>query len=136
MATLRLLVVACVLVGAWASPASAQTVQPVFEWGSFGTAEGQWVRIRAKPEPLLSISAAGPLALLKLAWHLGNRHTPAAVEADRILIRPDHVLAAMVTGLGGAVAEVHEPFQPEGGAYGDGHGHGHGHDHGHGHSHD
>ena len=103
-----------------------------------GTADGQWVRIQAKPEPLLAITAANPLALLKLAWHLGNRHTPAAVEAGRILIRPDHVLAAMVEGLGGSVAETVEPFQPEGGAYGDGHGHGHshGHDHDHDHHHD
>ena len=72
------------------------------------------------------------LALMRLAWHLGNRHTPAEVQADRILIRHDHVLAAMVEGLGGEARSVEEPFQPEGGAYGD-HGHAHAHDHDDGH---
>lgn len=103
--------------------------------GGIGTADGEWIAVRAKPEPLMAISAADPLALLKLAWHLGNRHTPAAVEAGRILIRPDHVLAAMVEGLGGRVVETTEPFQPEGGAYADG-GHAHMHEHGHGHEHE
>lgn len=93
---------------------------------------GRWFRITAKPEPLLAISAADAYALLKLAWHLGNRHTPAEVQPGRLLIRRDHVLAEMVRGLGGMVSEVVEPFQPEGGAYA---GHGNA-PHDHGHSHD
>ncbi len=99
--------------------------------------DGRWFRISAKPEPLLEVRATDQLALMRLAWHLGNRHTPAEVQAERILIRHDHVLAAMVEGLGGIARDVEEPFQPEGGAYGD-HGHVHAHDHGHqhGHSHD
>lgn len=101
--------------------------------------DGRWFRICAKPEPLLEVTASDRLALMRLAWHLGNRHTPAEVQADRILIRHDHVLATMVEGLGGEARTVEEPFQPEGGAYGD-HGHAHALDHDdghhHGHSHD
>lgn len=101
--------------------------------------DGRWFRISAKPEPLLEVTASDRLKLMRLAWHLGNRHTPAEVQADRILIRHDHVLATMVEGLGGEARSVEEPFQPEGGAYGD-HGHAHAHDHDdghdHGHSHD
>lgn len=100
--------------------------------------DGSWIRVEAAAEPLLAISAADPHLLLRLAWHLGNRHTPAEVQPGRLLIRPDPVLADMLRGLGGEVAEVVEPFQPEGGAYGEG-GHGHVHDHehegGHGHGH-
>ncbi len=97
--------------------------------------DGQWFRISAKPEPLLAVTAPDAHGLLKLAWHLGNRHTPAEIQQGRILIRRDHVLADMARGLGGAVAEVVEPFQPEGGAYG-GHGNAPAHNHGHGgHSH-
>lgn len=102
------------------------------------TTDGRWFRVTAKPEPLLAVTAPNRLLLMKLAWHLGNRHTPAEVQADRILIRQDHVLADMARGLGGAAEKVDAPFQPEGGAYGD-HGHSHGHDdhgHGHGYSHD
>ena len=103
--------------------------------------DGGWIRVEAAPEPLYAISAPTSHLLLQLAWHLGNRHTPAEVQDARLLIRPDPVLAEMLRGLGGTVAEVSEPFQPEGGAYGDGgHGHVHDehheHDHSHGHHHD
>lgn len=100
-------------------------------------ADGGWIAVAARPEPVLRIAAAAPELAARLAWHLGNRHTPAEIRADAILIRPDHVLADMLRNLGAEVTETVEPFQPEGGAY-SGHGHGHEHDHGHdhGHSHD
>ena len=56
------------------------------------------VEVRAKPEPLLVVAAKDAHHLARLAWHLGNRHVPAAIEDDRILIRPDHVLAEMLAG--------------------------------------
>ena len=83
----------------------------------------------AKPEPLLEVRAASPEALIRLAWHIGNRHLAAAIQADRILIRRDHVIAHMLEHQGANVREVEEPFDPEGGAY---HNHGpgdHQHDH-------
>ena len=91
------------------------------------------VAIVAQPEPLLEVRAATPAALIKLAWHIGNRHLAAQVEVDRILIRRDHVIAHMLEHQGARVRGVEEPFDPEGGAYQD-----HGpHDHGHGgHDHD
>ena len=60
--------------------------------------DGRMVEVRAKPEPLLVVTAKDAHHLARLAWHLGNRHVPAAIEADRILIRPDHVLAEMLAG--------------------------------------
>ncbi len=80
-------------------------------------ADGGWVRVTARPEPVLRIAAAAPELVARLAWHLGNRHTPADIRVDAILIRPDHVLAEMLRNLGGTVTEAVEPFQPEGGAY-------------------
>jgi urease accessory protein len=93
--------------------------------------DGRMVEVRARPEALLTVKAKDAHHLAKLAWHLGNRHVPAAIERDRILIRPDHVLAAMLVGLGAEVAAIEAPFDPEGGAYAHGghdqsHGHGHG----------
>ena len=90
--------------------------------------DGRMVAVKAKPEPLLVAEARDALHLARLAWHLGNRHTPAQIGNGRILIRPDHVLADMLAGLGAGVREVEAPFDPEGGAYG-GHSHSQDHDH-------
>ena len=90
--------------------------------------DGGVVRIVSLPERLLEITAESPHALLRLAWHLGNRHLPTSLDAERLLIRDDHVIADMVRGLGGSVREILAPFDPETGAYGDHEGrHGHGH---------
>jgi len=103
-----------------------------------GLSDGSLVLVRAAPEPLLEVRAATPGDLMRLAWHLGNRHLPAELQAGRILIRFDHVIERMLTGLGATLAKVDAPFNPEGGAYGEhnrdpGHHHGHGHDHAHPH---
>lgn len=104
---------------------------------------GDLVKVLAAPEDLLEIHAHDPLALARIAWHIGNRHTPAEITEHAIYIKPDHVLAEMVEGLGAHVHEVRRPFEPEGGAYGSkgplqkGHHHGDHHHHGeHGHTHD
>ena len=97
--------------------------------GVLVTPEGE-IAIEAAPEPLLEITAPD---LTRIAWHVGNRHTPCQIEAGRLLIQPDHVIADMLARLGATTREVLEPFTPEGGAYG--HGRTHGHDHGHSHAH-
>ena len=92
--------------------------------------DGRMVEVRSKPEPLLVITSKDAHHLARLAWHLGNRHVPAAIEHGRILIRPDHVLAEMLAGLGADVSAIEAPFDPEGGAYAQaGHGGNHGHHH-------
>lgn len=105
--------------------------------------DGRVIEVVAAQEPVLVIT--GP-QLTQYAWHIGNRHTPCQVEADRLVIRADHVLAAMLGQLGAKVELDDLAFRPMMGAYGTGrpmghdhgedhgHGHGHGHDH-HGHSH-
>lgn len=102
------------------------------------------VKVVAAAEALLEIHAHDALALARIAWHIGNRHTPAEIADGAIYIQPDHVLEEMVVGLSAHVHHVMRPFDPEGGAYGGkgplakGHHH-HGadsHDHGHAHGHD
>lgn len=97
--------------------------------------DGSLVRVEAAPQPLLEITAENPLRLVRLAWHIGNRHTPAEITADAIYIERDHVLAEMVRGQGGLAREVERPFQPERGAYDHECGPDCGHDHGHAHAH-
>jgi urease accessory protein len=85
--------------------------------------DGGTVAVKAAPEPLAEIAVADAAALARIAWHIGNRHLPAAISAGRLLIRRDHVIEEMVRGLGASVRHVDEPFEPEGGAYGHGHAH-------------
>jgi urease accessory protein len=104
--------------------------------------DGRLVEVVAAPEPLLEIRGRDPHHLIRLAWHLGNRHLPTQIMAKGLRIRRDHVIEAMVKGLGARVIEIEAPFDPEGGAYaGATHAHphevhAHRHDAGHDHSHD
>lgn len=95
--------------------------------------DGVRIEVAAAPEPLIEITAPDLHALVRIAWHLGNRHLPTQLAEGRLLIRHDHVIAEMVEGLGGACRAIRAPFDPEGGAYagnGAAH-HSNGHDHGH-----
>src|SRR6202171_1839695 len=123
------------------------------------------IEVVAAPEPLLEIRGQDPQHLVRVAWHLGNRPWPTQIMPKGLRIRRDHVIEAMVKGLGARVIEIEAPFDPEGGAYAggghvhapesdahdhaahDGTSHDHGdhhhhhdqhcdHDHHHGHSHD
>ncbi len=121
-------------------------------WG-FELSDGTCVAVSAAAEDLVEIT--GDLA--RLAWHIGNRHTPCQIEPARLVIRRDHVIEGMLRKQGASLRVIREAFTPEGGAYGHGrtmghshgpeaghgdgpaqgdhHGHGHGHQHGHGHPH-
>jgi urease accessory protein len=113
--------------------------------------DGRLVEVVAAPEPLVEIRGGDPQHLVRVAWHLGNRHLPTQIVGRGLRIRRDHVIEEMVRGLGARLIEIEAPFDPEGGAYaGQQHGHaashghahhdhahGHGHhDHGHDHGHD
>jgi urease accessory protein len=99
--------------------------------------DGRLVEVVAAPEPLIEIKGADPHHLIRLAWHLGNRHLPTQLMPKALRIRRDHVIEAMVRGLGARVVEIEAPFDPEGGAYAGGHDHGHEtHTHYHAHAHD
>src|SRR3954470_19648634 len=90
--------------------------------------DGRLIEVVAAAEPLLEIRGADPLHLVRVAWHLGNRHLPTQIMPKGLRIRRDHVIEAMVKVLGARIIEIEAPFDPEGGAYADG-GHAHGHSH-------
>jgi urease accessory protein len=92
------------------------------------------IRVCAQAEDLMEIHAHGDGELVRIAWHLGNRHLPVQLLGDRIRIRADHVIGEMVEGLGGHVDLIRAPFDPEAVAYaGGGHHHHHGDDDDHSH---
>jgi urease accessory protein len=78
---------------------------------------GGYLRVRAAAEPILEIETVDRASLLRIAWHLGNRHLPLQVAGGRLRIREDHVIADMVTGLGGRITRLEAAFDPEIGAY-------------------
>jgi urease accessory protein len=114
--------------------------------------DGRLVEVVAAPEPLVEIRCNDPQHLVRVAWHLGNRHLPTQIMGRGLRIRRDHVIEAMVKGLGARIVEIEAPFDPEGGAYAEAfhahaeaHSHAHAeasshahssHDHGHHHGHD
>jgi urease accessory protein len=104
--------------------------------------DGRLIEVVAAPEPLLEIRGQDPGHLVRIAWHLGNRHLPTQIMGRGLRIRRDHVIEEMVKGLGARVIEIEAPFDPEGGAYAAAHAahdhdHAHGdHHHGHDHHHD
>jgi urease accessory protein len=89
--------------------------------------DGRLIEVVAAPEPLLEIRGHDPQHLIRVAWHLGNRHLPTQILPKGLRIRRDHVIEAMVKGLGARVIEIEAPFDPESGAYA-GAAHGHAHD--------
>lgn len=103
--------------------------------------DGTIVLVSGMPEPLAEIVASSPRDFVRIAWHLGNRHTDVQITGSRIRIRRDHVLEKMLHGLGATVTLIEAPFDPQGTVphshdhpHDDGHHHhAHGHDHAHGH---
>ena len=75
--------------------------------------DGRLVEVVAAPEPLAEIRGTDPQHLVRVAWHLGNRHLPTQITAKALRIRRDHVIEAMVKGLGTRVIEIEAPFDPE-----------------------
>ncbi|MDP2523617.1 urease accessory protein UreE [Neptunomonas phycophila] len=98
------------------------------------TEDGYVVRIIAANESVSTVQCHDPLLLIRIAYHLGNRHVPLQVGDGFVRYQHDHVLDDMVKGLGGQVVSEQAPFEPEAGAYGGSSSHGH-HEHGHHHAH-
>jgi urease accessory protein len=91
----------------------------ILQDGDFLRAEsGELIEILAKPEPVLTVLADNSLTLLRVAYHLGNRHVPVEITPDYLHLKPDSVLAEMLIHLGVEIKEEIKPFQPEAGAYG------------------
>lgn len=101
--------------------------------------DGTLIEVVAAPEPLIEARAGDLPGLMRLAYHLGDRHVPVEILANRLRVRREPALETLLGSLGARLAMIEAPFEPEGGAYAASHGHdhhhGHDHDHGHGHHH-
>ena len=79
--------------------------------------DGAIVAVAGRPEPLVEIEAPSPLDLVRLAWHLGNRHTQVQIVGPKLRIRRDRVLESMLAGLGAKLTPIEASFEPEAGAH-------------------
>src|SRR3954465_5222190 len=79
--------------------------------------DGRLAEVVAAPAALAEMRGSDPQHLVRLAWHLGNRHLPTQIMPKGLWIRRDHVIEAMLKGLGARIIEIEAPFDPEGGAY-------------------
>jgi len=101
--------------------------------------DGNLIEVVAEPEPLIEARAKDLTALARLAWHLGDRHVPVQLFPNRLRVRRDAAIEALLARLGAKTVAIEAPFDPEGGAYAHAHGahdHDHEHDHHHAHHHD
>jgi urease accessory protein len=98
--------------------------------------DGTLLEVVAAAEPLIEARAADVSGLMRLAWHLGDRHVPVQVLPNRVRLRRDAQLERLLQSLGAKLTLIEAPFEPEGGAYAASHGHhhdDHAHEHHHGH---
>jgi urease accessory protein len=79
--------------------------------------EGQLVKVQSTAEEILEVRAETGFVLIRLVYHLANRHAPAMLTHDAVYIEPDPILAELARHLGGIVTRVRRPFEPERGAY-------------------
>lgn len=78
--------------------------------------DGSIVAVKGKPEPLIEIAGASKFDVARFAWHVGNRHAALQVVGDKLRIRRDHVLEAMLGQIGATLTSVDAPFDPEPGS--------------------
>lgn len=110
--------------GGWAFVVDLEQTTSLDDGDTLELSDGRMVEIRAAAEDVLIVTGD---SLHRLAWHIGNRHTPCQIEESRLLIQNDPVIKHMLEHLGATVVQATEPFTPEGGAYG--HGRTHSHEH-------
>ena len=81
--------------------------------------DGRLIEIIAASEKLMKASSSDQLLIMKGAWHIGNRHLSCEIDTVSLTLRFDHVIKQMLENLGLVVEIIYQPFNPEGGAYGD-----------------
>jgi urease accessory protein len=91
--------------------------EPIQAGDVLSTEDGRRVKVISALEEILEIRAQSPFELMRLIYHLANRHAPAMLTADAVYIEPDPVLADLARHLGGNVNTVYQAFEPERGAY-------------------
>jgi urease accessory protein len=88
--------------------------------------DGRWIAVKAASEPLIEVRHHDLRHLVRLAWHLGNRHVPAEIGFTALRIQPNPAIEEMLVRAGAQLAELEAPFNAETGLHEHGNHHTHG----------
>jgi urease accessory protein len=94
--------------------------------------DGGLIDVVADSEPLIEARIPDPVALARLAWRLGDRHVPVQILANRVRLRRNPQVEALLAGIATKLMPLSAPFEPD--VHVTAHAHHH-HDHGHDHDH-
>lgn len=78
---------------------------------------GDVAKVIAALEEVSIVQADDQYLLMRVCYHLGNRHVPLQIESNKVCYQKDHVLDDMVKGLGITPMSDVVAFEPESGAY-------------------
>ena len=98
--------------------------------------DGGLIDIVADAEALIEARIPDPAALARMTWRLGDRHVPVQVFANRLRLRRDAEIEALVAGIAAKLTPLTAPFEPDGASVHADHAHDHHHGHTHDHAHD
>jgi len=73
-----------------------------------------FLRLEAAVEPVLEISPSGYDAAMKIAFEVGNRHFPLALEDGKILVPDDKVMVRLMEMVGAPWKRRQAVFDPIG----------------------
>ena len=76
-----------------------------------------YVEIIAKTENLIAISSKSKIELIKIAYHLGNRHVEVEIEEDILLTKSDHIIENTLKNFDVEIVSTQKKFFPEKGAH-------------------
>ena len=76
-----------------------------------------FVKIIARKEKLLEISSKSMLELIKVAYHLGNRHLEIEIYKDILLAKKNYIIEDLLKNFNVNFIETEKKFFPETGAF-------------------
>lgn len=79
--------------------------------------EKEIIKIIAAKEKISSIYSDNILSLLKVCYHLGNRHVSLQIKKNKISYITDYILDDLIKKMGLKISHELSIFEPERGAY-------------------
>ena len=76
-----------------------------------------FVQIIAEKENLLEITARTNLELIKVAYHLGNRHVEIEINENTLFTKRDYIIEELLKNFDVDLLKVKKKFYPEIGAF-------------------
>ena len=79
--------------------------------------ENIFICVKARIENLFQIYISSKLNMLKLTYHLGNRHVRMEINDNYLFVKEDHVIKNLLESFDAEIKLVNKKFFPEIGAF-------------------